>query len=71
VSDCDPINIGFGDRPSVRYTVHTVHDPGWGGTKWAIWDNEMHTWADNLGRYLAFDAADAAATTANAEAEHA
>ncbi len=50
---------------SDRYTVHKVNDHPWGGTRWAIWDNELETWADSLGRYLTKLAADAAASKAS------
>ena len=41
----------------MRYTVHRIENQPWGGEQWGIWDHELETWADSLGRFLSEDAA--------------
>ena len=42
---------------SPRYAVKRVDNRQWGGIQWAIWDRELQTWADDIGRFLTEDAA--------------
>ncbi len=45
------------DEAQQRYTAERVDNHAWGGVQWAIWDHELDTWADDLGRWLSDEGA--------------